>query len=129
MSAPDEDRRSVLAATLRAVADLIESDPDVPLPKCDFDFYVRGKDESAPAMVAKVTAMFPGPWKPELRRSGDYAWLYLNSGVTKFSPGLHVTVSADAAAVCAESGTKTVTTWKPVPSIADLIEGGAEFDA
>ena len=70
--------RADAAAILRAVADLIETRPDIPVPGTDISFYVRGDD--APATMAAIAAALPCQWQAELSRGGEYEWLYLRSG-------------------------------------------------
>ena len=68
------DTTRTAAAMLRAVADLIESRPDLPEPGADISFYVRGDD--VPATMAGIAAALPCGWRAEVSRSGQYEWLY-----------------------------------------------------
>jgi hypothetical protein len=49
--------RADAAAILRAVADLIETREDIPVPGSDISFYVGGDD--APAVMAAIAAALP----------------------------------------------------------------------
>ena len=60
------DRRATAAAILRAVADLIETRPDLPEPGSDISFYLHGED-AATAMAA-IAAALPCGWQPDQPR-------------------------------------------------------------
>ena len=70
--------RADAAAILRAVAGLIETREDIPVPGSDISFYVRGDD--APAAMAAIAAALPCQWQAEISRGGEYEWLNLRSG-------------------------------------------------
>jgi hypothetical protein len=117
-------QRREAAAILRAVADLIETRPDLPRPDAHIRIYVSahgGRD--VPAALADITAAVPGPWTAEITRSGEHCWLDLTSAAagSTLTKGTTVKVSSPARDACAPSGTRTVTTWRPVPAVAALI--------
>ncbi len=118
------ERQTAAAAILRAVADLIETREDIPLPGCDVDFHLHGEDVLA-TMTAIATAL-PCQWHASLSRSGEYEWLKLCSdppGSTVIRTGAWVTITADAADTCVEAGAKTVTVWQPREAITGLLGG------
>ena len=65
MTTADHDRAAA-AAMLRAVADLIETRPDIPEPGSDISFYVHG--EAAAAAMAAIAAALPCQWRAEISR-------------------------------------------------------------
>ena len=115
------DNTRTAAAMLRAVADLIESRPDLPEPGADISFYVRGDD--VPATMAGIATALPCGWRAEVRRSGQYEWLTLSSDTPRASVtrGIQVTISADAADACTPAGAKMVTVWQPAAALAALV--------
>jgi hypothetical protein len=121
---PDE-RRTRLAATLRAVADLIDAHPELPAPTGQISYYVNSKHPDVPAAITAIVSGLPGSWKSAIRNSssGEYTWLDFD-----LTPGcgVDVKVSAQAKDACTESGTRTVTTWVPLPEIAALADGKVE---
>ena len=116
-----DNTRTAAAAMLRAVADLIESRPDIPEPGSDISFYVHGDD--APATMAAIAAALPCTWRAEISRSGQYEWLYLRSAtpLASVTRGTRVTISAPAADACTAAGAKTVTVWQPAAALAGLV--------
>lgn len=116
-------RRARAVAVLRAVADLIEARPDLPALKGSLTFYVHSKYPDVPAGLRDIVAAIPGQWNTATHDSGDYSWLDFDlvSGC-----GLDVKVSARTEDACIPSGTRTVTTWEPLPEIAALADGGVE---
>jgi hypothetical protein len=124
-----ETDRMAAAAMLRAVADLIESRPDIPEPGSDISFYVHGA--GTPATMAAIAAALPCQWRAEIRRSGQYEWLYLRSAapVASVTRGTQVTISAPAADACTAAGAKTVTVWQPAPALAGLAGAGPVGEA
>jgi hypothetical protein len=121
---PDE-RRARLVAILRAVADLTEARPDLPAPRGSLSFFVASKHPDVPAALRDIVTAIPGPWKSAISRSssGEYEWLDFDLSPAS---GIDVKVSASAKDACTESGTRTVTTWEPLPEIAALADGKAE---
>jgi hypothetical protein len=115
--------RADAAAILRAVADLIETRPDIPVPGTDISFYVRGDD--APAVMAAIAAALPCQWQAEVSRGGEYEWLCLRSGSASVLRGTRVTISAPAADTCTATGVKTVIVWQPAAALAGLVGAGA----
>lgn len=111
--------RADAAAILRAVADLIETRPDIPVPGTDVSFYVRGDD--APATMAAIAAAVPCVWRAEVSRSGEYEWLYLRSGPASALRGTRVSISAPAADACTAAGAKTVTVWQPAAALTGFL--------
>jgi hypothetical protein len=114
--APADPARADAAAILRAVADLIEARPDIPVPGNDIHFYVRG--ENTPAVMAAIATALPCEWRPEFSRSGEYEWLYLRHGAASALRGTRVSISAPAADACTPAGAKTVTVWQPAAALA-----------
>jgi hypothetical protein len=122
MTPAADTTRGGAATTLRAVADLIESRPDIPVPGSDISFYVHG--DGAPAAMAAIAAALPCQWRAEISRSGEYAWLYLRTGPALATRGTRVSISAPVADACTASGTKTVTVWQPAPALSGLAGTG-----
>ena len=115
----DDATRADAAAILRAVADLIETHPDMPVPGADISFYVRGDD--VPAAMATIAAALPCQWQAEISRGSGYEWLNLRSGPTSALRGTRVRISADAAAACTAAGAKTVTVWQPAAALTRFL--------
>jgi len=111
--------RADAAAILRAVADLIETRPDIPVPGSDISFYVRGAD--APATMAAIAAALPCQWQAEISRGGEYEWLNLRSGPAAALRGTRVSISAPAADACTAAGAKTVTVWEPAAALTGFL--------
>ncbi len=112
------------AAILRAVADLIETREDIPVPGTDVSFYVRG--DGAPATMAVIAAALPCEWQAEISRGGEYEWLYLRSGgPVSVLRGTRVSISAPAADACTPAGAKTVTVWQPAAALSGFLGTGA----
>lgn len=122
-------RRQEAAATLRAVADLIEARPDLPEPDTRINFYVFSEHGDVPAILTAITTALPGPWNAKIQTSASTGnqWLYLTA-----SPGstdrTEVRVSARAKDACTMTGTRTVTTWQPLPAVAALITDPAALE-
>jgi hypothetical protein len=120
--------RADTAALLRAVADLIETRPDIPGPSTRVHFVVIGAD--AAATVAAIAAALPCPWHAEIARNATLGndWLRLEAR----AGDAEVSVSAEADAVCTATGTATrtvpATVWEPQSAIAavvgDALTGG-----
>ncbi len=110
--------RADAAAILRAVADLIETHPGIPVPGSDISFYVRGDD--APAAMAAIAAALPCQWRAEISRGGEHEWLYLRGGEASALQGTRVRIGAPAADACTAAGTRTVTVWQPAGALAGL---------
>jgi hypothetical protein len=111
--------RTAAAATLRAVADLIEARPDIPLPRSSISFYLHGED--APAAIAAVASALPCEWQASISRSGEYEWLALRHGPLAVTHGTSVRISAPAADACTTAGARTVTVWQPAAVLAGLV--------
>ena len=120
---PGADNRATAAAILRAVADLIESRPDIPEPRSRVSFYLYGQD--APATMAAIATALPCQWQASISRSGEHEWLNLDSNApaANVTRGAQVHISAPAADACTASGAKTVTVWQPAPALAGLVGG------
>jgi hypothetical protein len=115
--------RADAAAILRAVADLIEAHPDLPLPGCDIDFYVRG--DGTPATMAAIAAALPCQWRAEISRGSTHEWLNLKSGQASALRGMRVCIGAPAADACTAAGAKTVTVWQPAAALTCFVGTGA----
>ena len=111
--------RTDATAILRAVADLIETRPDIPVPGSDISFYVRGED--TPATMAAIASALPCDWQASISRSGEHEWLNLRSGPLAVIHGTCVRISAPAADACTPAGAKTVTVWQPAAALAGLV--------
>ena len=113
--------RITTATILRAVADLIETRPDLPEPDCRVSFYVHGGDDTAATMAA-IAAALPCGWHARIKRSGQHEWMDLDSDTPGASVlrGTQVHISAPASAVCIPAGAKSVTVWQPVPALTGL---------
>jgi hypothetical protein len=110
--------RTAATAILRAVADLIETRPDIPVPGSDISFYVRGED--APATMAAIAAALPCEWQASISRGSD-EWLNLRSGPVSVIHGTCVRISAPAADACTAGGAKTVTVWQPADALSGFL--------
>jgi hypothetical protein len=120
MTAPTPDAtRADAAAILRAVADLIETRPGIPLPGTTVSFYIRGDD--TPATMAAIAAALPCQWQAEIGRGGEHEWLNLTSGPVAVLHGTRVSVSAPVADACTAAGSKTVTVWQPAAALAGFL--------
>lgn len=125
-------RRQEAAAIFRAVADLIERRPDLPEPTARVDFYVSDyKCDDVPAALAAITTALPGPWQATISRSDPDAWLHLRSAAagSSVTTGTTVDVAAPVKDACAPSGTRTITTWQPLPAVAALISDPGLLEA
>ena len=113
--------RTAATAILRAVADLIEARPDIPVPGASIDFYLHGED--APATMAAIAAALPCQWRASVNRSGGYEWLNLRSeGLSaSVSRGARVSIGAPAADTCVPAGAKTVTVWQPAAALTGFL--------
>ena len=113
--------RASAAAILRAVADLIESRPDLPEPDSRISFYVHDGDNT-PADMAAIAAALPCDWHACISRGSGHEWLDLKSDNPNASVlrGTEVRISAPASAVCIPAGAKTVTVWQPAPALTGL---------
>jgi len=118
---PPGPARTATAAILRAVADLIETRPDIPEPSSRVSFYLYGPD--APAAMAAIAAALPCEWQASIRRSGEHEWLWLDSDVTTKSVtrGAEVHLSAPVADTCTASGARTVTVWQPADALTGFL--------
>ena len=111
--------RTDAAAILRAVADLIATRPDIPLPGSDISFYIRGDD--APAAMAAIAAALPCEWQASISRGSEYEYLNLRSGPLAVLHGTCVRISAPAADACTAAGAKTVTVWQPASALSGFL--------
>ena len=113
--------RTAAAAILRAVADLIETRPDIPEPGSRISFYLHGPD--APAAMAAIASALPCEWQASIRRSGEHEWLNLDSDapVASVTRGARVSISAPAADACTAAGARTVTVWQPAAALTGLV--------
>ena len=118
---PTDPARTAAAAILRAVADLIETRPDLPEPSSRVSFYLYGPD--APAAMAAIAAALPCEWQASISRSSEHEWLHLDSNapVTSVTRGARVHISAPAADACTASGARTVTVWQPADALTGLV--------
>ena len=111
--------RAEAAAILRAVAGLIETRPDIPVPGSRISFYVHGHD--APAVMAAVARALPCRWHASVSGGGKDEWLRLTSGQAAVISGTRVDIAAPAADACTRrAGTRTVTVWQPAAALAGL---------
>jgi hypothetical protein len=108
--------RTDTVAVLRAVADLIETSPGIPVPGIDVSFFVRG--DGAAVTMAAIAAALPCQWRAEVTRGGEYEWLDLRSGTSSVLHGTRVSISAPVADACTPAGAKTVTVWQPAAALA-----------
>jgi len=119
--------RATHIAGLRALADLMETRPDVPLPfhgrlEPVTIHFLRDSDP-VPAMALTATAL-GGPWHWNVRdytRSGGLAYFDL---LGEFH-GLPVKLTAYRDAACERDGGQ----WRPLPALADVLTGAAETEA
>lgn len=106
------DRRAAYVAGLRALADLIEANPILPLPldSLGHGFYLRS--EGAPAALAALESAGLADRKVEIDETKpDYGF--------KLSGRLHgvkIYASAHHRDVCIATGTTTVLTWAYEPA-------------
>jgi hypothetical protein len=115
--------RANTAAILRAVAGLIETREDIPVPGTDVSFYVRGAD--TPGIMAAIAAALPCQWQAEISRSAEYEWLNLRSNPASVLHGTRVSISAPAADACTAAGAKTVAVWRPADALTGLLGADA----
>jgi hypothetical protein len=116
----DDTTRATAAKILRAVADLIETTPEIPVPSADISFYVRG--DSAPAMVTAVATSLPCEWQSSISRGSSHEWLNMCSAPGRTGlRGAVVRISAPAADVCVQAGARTVTVWQPGEALTGLL--------
>lgn len=118
MNAPD--MRAQYAATLRAIADAVEANPQLPLPSGYLSTFPPGREDS----IALVRAV-PLPWKAEAGNAflelqanlGDYCGTGLR---------LYVHIRREDAGTEGAERTVTVTDFIPDPEITSLLtpEGG-----
>ena len=115
--------RADAAAILRAVADLIQTREDIPVPGGDISFYLHGED--APAAMTAIAAALPFcQWQAEISRGSGYEWLHLRSGPYS-TRDTRVSISAPAADTCTAAGAKTVTVWQPAAALAEFLGSDA----
>ncbi|HEY1914693.1 MAG TPA: hypothetical protein VGH27_03870 [Streptosporangiaceae bacterium] len=122
---PAGQDRAAAVALLRAVADLIESRPDLPDPSARVHFYVCG--EHAVTQMTAIAEGLPCGWQSEVRH-GDSgrAWLDLDSTPQPSSilRGTRVDISAPVGDVCVPAGIQTVPVWQPAAALAGLAGSG-----
>jgi hypothetical protein len=113
--------RAVMAAALRAVADLIETRPDIREPGVHIDFYLHG--QQAAALMTEIAEALPCSWRPEVGGTSGTQWLNLHSQPepTGIAHGLRVVVGAPAADVCVPAGARSVTLWRAADALAALV--------
>ena len=100
---------------LRALADLIDNNPDLPLPYSGSDatapitFYVLNRTEDPKGTLAKIARLLPGAVGKSVSMTGEYF------SITGTLAGLHIDATAYRNAVCERvvTGTREVT----VPAI------------
>jgi|GEM_PF-2367033 len=100
---------------LRALADLIDNHPDLPLPytgsgaAAPITFYVLNKTEDPKGTLAKIARLLPGSVGKNVSMTGEYF------SITGTLAGLHIDATAYRKAVCERvvTGTHEVT----VPAI------------
>lgn len=122
MTTTDPAARTDAAAILRALADLIDSRPNLPLPGTGISFHLRGED--AAATMAAIATALPCEWRASISSSGTYEWLYLTSGPDYVGlSGTQVRICAQTKDVCAPAGTETctVTLWRPAEALTALV--------
>lgn len=116
MTAP-MDRRAAYVAGLRALADLVEANPILPLPinSLGVGFYLRG--EEAPAALAVLESAGLADRKVEIDETApDYGF--------KLQGRLHgvkLYAAAHCRDVCKPTGTATVTTYAYLPAQAPAL--------
>lgn len=113
------------AAMLRAVADLLETRPDLPDPGIRIDFYTHGPH--APATMTAIANALPCRWRAGISASNDGQWVDLDStGLdADLLHGVRVRISAPARDACTPTGAKTVTTWQLTDALASLADSTA----
>ncbi|HET9893750.1 MAG TPA: hypothetical protein VFQ44_02340 [Streptosporangiaceae bacterium] len=115
---PETSDRAVAAAVLRAVADLLESRPDLPVPRVDVTYWAWAHKHPAgvPQAIAAVAAAIPCPeWATRISDDGKLLELLGKA------PGTSVNICARVEEACTPTGTKTVTTWETPLEIAALV--------
>jgi hypothetical protein len=117
-----DSTRADTATILRAVADLIDTCADIPVPGGDISFYLHGED--APAIMAAIAAALPCRWQAEISRGSGYEWLHLRTGPYS-TRAMRVSISAPAADACTAAGAKTVTVWQPAAALTGFLGSDA----
>jgi hypothetical protein len=115
-----DSTRADAATILRAVADLIQTREDIPVPGGDISFYLHGED--APAAIA--AALPSCRWQAEISRGSGYEWLHLRTGPYS-TRAMRVSISAPAADACTAAGAKTVTVWQPAAALTGFVGADA----
>lgn len=116
----DTTAKATAATILRAVADLIETSAEIPVPRADISFYVSG--ETASAVLTAIASGLPCKWHGDISSSGAYEWLNLRSAPRSADDrGAIVRVAVPAADVCVEAGAKTVTVWQPGDALRGVL--------
>ncbi len=126
MTTPTTDStgtRASAAALLRAVADLIETRPDLPEPASRVSFYLPSREDTAATMAAIADAL-PCGWHAHLTRGSNRESLHLDSNnPADVLRGTRISITASASAVCVPTGAMTVTVWQPAPALTGLAGG------
>lgn len=120
--------RAQAASVLRAVADLIEHNETVPVPKGKVSFSVYGSTgEAGPGIVRDILAGLPGGWKA--REIPDSSGTYFD--ITRETGGVEIQIWTTAGIVAAEQGTRTieVPAYEIAPGIAALLDEKQEGQA
>lgn len=106
------DRREAYVAGLRALADLIEANPILPLPieSIGHSFYLRG-DEARPALAVLEAAGLAGREVKVDHEKADYGF-----ELSGRLHGIKLRAIAAAAEVCTATGTTVITTYAYEPT-------------
>jgi hypothetical protein len=116
--------RAAHIAGLRALADAMETHPDVPLPfhgRLDpVTLHFLRDSDPVPAMTDAATA-FGGPWRQRTRDYTDTGGCAYFDLLGEFH-GLQVKLTAYRDAACEQDGGQ----WRPRPAIAAVLTDAAE---
>jgi hypothetical protein len=115
--------KATAAKVLRAVADLIDANGDIPVPGINVSFYLHGV--TAPALMTAIATALPCEWHSSVSHSGTHEWLNLDSKPRGASiKGASVHIAAPAADVCVQAGERTITVWQPAEALTGLLGTG-----
>lgn len=113
MTTTTDDKRAEYTAGLRALADLLDEHPDLPLPHVGstdpFDWWLFG--DNPKATLATLVRLIPGAKKKQVGEHSGSSWFTVATRLH----GLHIDINATRAAVCERVVTATREVTKEVP--------------
>ena len=123
MNESTEDQRAEYVAGLRALADLIEKNPTLPLPskrRAEWAFgFAYGSDEARRAAIAEAARIIPGRLDKNDPTASDYnAKYYVLTGKLH---GLEIELWAERDQVCRRVVTGTREVTKEIPTAVEEV--------